>query len=101
MTFSISSDATPVVLKIEGELDAVTVPDLRAAIDRLADSRPPQVVVDLSFLRVIDSSGVGAIVSLYKRVRATGGDVRVVGLRDQPLAIFQLLRLDRVLVGPR
>jgi anti-sigma B factor antagonist len=59
------------------------------------------VVVDLSFLRVIDSSGVGAIVSLYKRVRATGGDVRVVGLRDQPLAIFQLLRLDRVLVGPR
>jgi anti-sigma B factor antagonist len=101
MTFSISSDATPVVLKIEGELDAVTVPDLRAAIDRLADSRPPQVVVDLSFLRVIDSSGVGAIVSLYKRVRATGGDVRVIGLRDQPLAIFQLLRLDRVLVGPR
>ncbi|HET6284335.1 MAG TPA: STAS domain-containing protein [Polyangia bacterium] len=101
MTFSISSDATPIVLKIEGELDAVTVPELRAAIDRLADSRPTQVVVDLSFLRVIDSSGVGAIVSLYKRVRATGGDVRVIGLRDQPLAIFQLLRLDRVLVGPR
>lgn len=101
MTFSISSDATPIVLKIEGELDAVTVPELRAAIDRLADSKPPQVVVDLSFLRVIDSSGVGAIVSLYKRVRATGGDVRVIGLRDQPLAIFQLLRLDRVLVGPR
>ena len=101
MTFSISKDVTPIVLKIEGELDAVTVPELRAAIDRLADSRPPQVVVDLSFLRVIDSSGVGAIVSLYKRVRATGGDVRVTGLRDQPLAIFQLLRLDRVLVGPR
>lgn len=101
MTFSITKDVTPIVLKIEGELDAVTVPELRAAIDRLADSRPPQVVVDLSFLRVIDSSGVGAIVSLYKRVRATGGDVRVTGLRDQPLAIFQLLRLDRVLVGPR
>jgi anti-sigma B factor antagonist len=101
MTFTISSGASPVVLKIDGELDAVTVPELRAAIDRLADSRPSHVVVDLSSLRVIDSSGVGAIVSLYKRVRATGGDVRVTGLRDQPLAIFQLLRLDRVLVGQR
>jgi anti-anti-sigma factor len=48
---------------------------------------------------MLDSSGVGALVSLYKRVRAQGGDVVVTGLRDQPLAIFRLLRLDRVMVG--
>ena len=48
---------------------------------------------------MLDSSGVGALVSLYKRVRARGGEVVVLGLRDQPLAIFRLLRLDRVMVG--
>ena len=36
------------------------------------------------------------IVGLYKRVRATGGQVNVVGARDQPLAIFKLPRMDRV-----
>ena len=50
---------------------------------------------------MVDSSGVGAIVSLYKRVRGQGGEVVVSGLRDQPLAIFRLLRLDRVMIGSR
>ena len=52
--------------------------------------------MDLTALRLIDSSGVGVIVSLYKRCKAFGGDVRVAGLKDQPLSIFKLLRLDRV-----
>jgi anti-sigma B factor antagonist len=52
--------------------------------------------VDLSELRLIDSSGVGVLVSLYKRVRANGGDVRFEGATAQPLVIFKLLRLDRV-----
>jgi anti-anti-sigma regulatory factor len=48
---------------------------------------------------MLDSSGVGALVALYKRIRAQGGDVVMTGLRDQPLAIFRLLRLDRVMLG--
>jgi anti-sigma B factor antagonist len=99
MTFSLSTENDTTVLRIEGELDAVTVTDLRPTIDRLATEGKKVVVVDLRSLRLIDSSGVGAIVSLYKRIRATGGSLSVRGLRDQPLAIFQLLRLDRILVA--
>jgi anti-sigma B factor antagonist len=86
-------------LVIKGELDAVTVPELRLSIDGLINKQPARIEVDLSALRVIDSSGVGALVSLYKRVRAQGGQVTVTGLQDQPLAIFKLLRLDRVMTG--
>jgi anti-sigma B factor antagonist len=57
------------------------------------------VEVDLSRLRIVDSSGVGALVSLYKRLRAQGGEMVVSGLQNQPLAIFRLLRLDRVMSG--
>lgn len=85
------------VLRIEGELDAVSVPELRNAIEQIVSAKATNVVVDLGGLRLIDSSGVGAIVSLYKRVRGYGGEASVRGLRDQPLAIFRLLRLDRVL----
>src|SRR5450432_4101911 len=100
MTFSISTTEDGLTrLSIEGELDAVSVSDLRADLEKLLARQPGRIEVDLSRLRMVDSSGVGALVSLYKRSRAQGGTVVVVGLRDQPLAIFRLLRLDRVMVG--
>lgn len=97
--FTVRNDEQAAVLKIDGELDAVTVAELRPVIDKLAVGGPGRVVVDLSALRLIDSSGVGAIVSLFKQVRARGGDVIVEGVRDQPLAIFRLMRLDKVLMA--
>jgi len=89
-----TADST--MLRIEGSLDAVSTPELRPLIDELVTSGKKSVHLDLKALRLIDSSGVGAIVSLYKRMRAQGGEVRITGLKDQPLAIFKLLRLDRV-----
>jgi len=89
-----SGDET--ILRIEGTLDAATAPDLRAVVDSIVDEGRLHITLELSSLRLIDSSGVGVIVSLFKRVRANGGQVRIQGLRDQPRAIFRLLRLDRV-----
>jgi anti-sigma B factor antagonist len=99
MKFQIAKKDSVTVLTIDGSLDALTVPELRNEIDALVERNPPHVEVDLTNLRLIDSSGVGALVSLYKRVRAQGGKVEIKGLRDQPLAIFKLLRLDRVMIG--
>jgi anti-sigma B factor antagonist len=83
-------------LAIDGTLDAVTAPELRTVVDELVNERRPAVTLDLSSLRLIDSSGVGVIVSLFKRMKLHQGQVKIVGLRDQPRAIFRLLRLDRV-----
>ncbi len=96
MTFAKSVEGAVTVLRIEGSLDAMSTPELRPVLEELIAERVPRVTVDLSHLRLIDSSGVGAIVSLYKRMRAQNCQVAVRGLRDQPLAIFRLLRLDRV-----
>jgi anti-sigma B factor antagonist len=84
------------ILRVAGSLDALSAPKLMPAIDAIADDGCPQVIVDLSELDMIDSSGVAAIVALYKRVRARGGQVKVAGAHDQPLSIFRLLRMDRV-----
>jgi anti-sigma B factor antagonist len=84
-------------LAIDGALDALTVRDLRPIIDAVVADRPQRVTVDIEKLELIDSSGVGAIVSLFKRVKANGGSVVVVGAREQPLAVLKLLKLDAVL----
>ena len=98
MNYTIAAKDGTTFLTIEGTLDAVSVSDLRGELDKLVGMRPKSVEVDLSQLRMIDSSGVGALVSLYKRVRAKGGKVVLKGVRDQPLAIFQLLQLDRLML---
>ena len=96
MKFSRVDRGDETELLIEGVLDAVTVPEIRPTVEALVAEQRRSVVVDASSLRLIDSSGVGVIVSLAKRCRLFGGTVRVTGLRDQPLAIFKLLRLDRL-----
>jgi anti-sigma B factor antagonist len=99
-TFKISAALDGAVrLAIGGDLDSVTTPGLRDEIKALLGRKPPRLEVDLSQLQMIDSSGVGIVVSLYKAVRDYGGQITITGLRDQPLAIFRLLKLDRGLLG--
>lgn len=96
MSYTRTDTDSETVVRIDGTLDAVTAPEFRQLVDELVAESRSNITLELSSLRLIDSSGVGVIVSLFKRVRANGGQVRIVGLRDQPRAIFRLLRLDRV-----
>jgi anti-sigma B factor antagonist len=96
MSYTRTNNGDETIVKIDGTLDAVTAPEFRTLVDELVAENRSNITLELSSLRLIDSSGVGVIVSLFKRVRANGGQVRIVGLRDQPRAIFRLLRLDRV-----
>jgi anti-sigma B factor antagonist len=97
MEFNLNTAENQSVLSIGGELDALSVQNLSSVIEKIADNRPSNVLVDLSNLRLIDSSGVGAIISLFKKVKAYDGRLAVVGVHDQPLAILRLLQLERVL----
>ena len=81
---------------VRGSLDINTAPQLAEEIDRIVATKPTKVTVDLSALDLIDSSGVAALVKLYKGVRGVNGTLAITGARDQPLAIFKLLRMDKV-----
>jgi len=96
MNYSREDEGDKTTLFIRGELDALSASELRPLLDRVVEDRRAEVTVDLSQLRLVDSSGVGALVSLYKRVRAAGGHVEFTGVTAQPLVIFKMLRLDVV-----
>jgi anti-sigma B factor antagonist len=97
MIYTRGTDGEVAVLNIAGELDAVSVPELRPALDELVSERRAKIVVDLAHLRLIDSSGIGALVFLFRSVREQGGRVVVRGAKEQPLAILRLLKLDQIL----
>jgi anti-sigma B factor antagonist len=99
-TFQVSTTPDGVVhVAIEGDLDTLTARGVRDELQALLAPKPQRLEVDLSQLRSIDSSGVGMLVSLYKGMRSHGGQLTITGLRDQPLAIIRLLKLDRALLG--
>jgi anti-sigma B factor antagonist len=94
--FDIQRTPQETKLTVRGSLDINSAPQLAEEIDRIVATRPKKVACDLSGLELIDSSGVAALVKLYKAVRGSGGAIAITGARDQPLAIFKLLRMDKV-----
>ncbi len=94
--YDVNRSAAATTLTVRGSLDINTAPQLADEIDRIIAGKPSNVLVDLAALDLIDSSGVAALVKLYKGVRSGGGNVTITGARDQPLAIFKLLRMDKV-----
>ena len=84
----------PSILRLAGALDAFTVKDALPRMDSVAEDS--HVVVDLAALELLDSAGVHALVTLYKRVTAKGGKMVVINAHDQPLAVLGVLNLKAV-----
>jgi anti-anti-sigma factor len=78
------------VLAVGGEVDLATVGRFRAAL--LEAQGSPRVLVDLSDVTFLDSSGVNALLAAYHRVPA-GGELRVVGLRPNVRKVFEITGL--------
>lgn len=94
--FDVQNNHSETKLTVRGSLDINTAPALAEEIDKIIAAKPGKVDVDLASLDLIDSSGVAALVKLYKGIRSSGGAIAISGARDQPLAIFKLLRMDKV-----
>jgi anti-anti-sigma factor len=78
------------------ELDARNAAQAKEFFRELVDGGDRQLVIDLSRLSFIDSSGLGVLVTALKTARQAGGDVRLCGLSESVRSIFELTRLFRV-----
>jgi len=95
--FERSARGNVTLLAVRANLDAKSAAELKPEVVAIGDSGVKKLVVDLSRLTLIDSSGVGVLISLFKRLRAAGGQVCFAGVQGQPKEVFRLLRLDRSL----
>lgn len=77
-------------------LDANISQALKKEIEKVwvADTR--QVIMDLGDVEFIDSSGIGVLLSLYKRLPAHSGHLKLVSVQPSVLAVIELLRLQHV-----
>lgn len=85
------------VLAVTGEIDMATAPRFRQRLLAVISAGTQNVVIDLSGVDFIDSTGLGVLMGAAKRVRSTGGDIRMVTTGSRLADLVQLTRLDRVL----
>jgi len=89
-------DVSVVTFKAEA-LDASNYNDFKASVAPiLADHA--KVVLDISRMKVVDSSGLGAILSCMRKVKAAGGDLKLLCGMSRPVRMFfELVRIHRII----
>ena len=79
----------------ESRLDAGVAQSFKSKMSELVEAGHVDIVIDLSKVTLIDSSGLGVLVSILKKL-GEKGEIRLCGLRDNIKSLFQLTRLDKV-----
>lgn len=97
LNIEIVSEHRQVRIACRGALDAGTVDRFIAAAARVIAGGERAVVADLSALLHLDSSGIGALSHLFRRLAQAGRRLEVEGTGGQPLALLRATGLDRIL----
>ena len=85
---------TPVV-HVRGEVDLSTCEELEAAIERAEESAPTTLVVDLSQVSFLDSTGVRTLLKADSRARDDGRKLLLVGPPEPAARVFRVTLLDK------
>lgn len=84
------------VLEVGGEIDVYTAPTLRERLVELSDAGTSNIVVDLTAVEFLDSTGLGVLVGGLKRAKSAGGTLRLVCSTERILKIFRITGLQEV-----
>lgn len=88
--------ADGVVLRPQGEIDLSRAPEFRQAIVQAQGDNPSRLIIDLSDVPYMDSSGVATLVETMQASRRSGNTLVLCGLQDRVRSIFEIARLDIV-----
>jgi anti-anti-sigma factor len=91
LTVGVSRNEDQVVVVLAGELDIATIERVKDALDELDQAPASRLVIDLSRLSFLDSTGLAMFVALERRCRENGGPA--LEIRPGPPAVQRLFEL--------
>jgi anti-sigma B factor antagonist len=95
MSFTLRKDESGVVVVgVDGQLIVGNRHELKQKILEAVESGERKLLVDFSSTGYIDSSGLGVLVSLAKKLREEGGEMRLASLNPDLRTLFELTKLD-------
>ncbi len=94
MTFTVTQSGDVSIVEVEGQLIVSNRQELKQKVLDQLEKGARKVLVDFARTSYIDSSGLGVLVSLAKKMRELGGDLRLANLNDDLQTLFELTKLD-------
>jgi anti-sigma B factor antagonist len=82
---------------IVGEVDMATTPQLRDELIGLVDAGDQRLVLDVSGVPFLDSTGLGVLMEVHRRLRDNSGAVALVGARPALVRLLTITNLSRAL----
>ena len=97
MVVKITNEGDISVVSLEGSLDTNTSQEAGDALDKLVDEGKTKLVVDLTNLDYISSSGLRIFLAASKKLKPLGGEVRVSGLNETVNEVFEISGFTMIL----
>ena len=94
MSFTIKKEGEIVVVDVEGQLIVGNRQELKQKVLDELERGEKKFLIDFAQTGYIDSSGLGVLVSLSKKIREQGGELRLANLNDDLKTLFELTKLD-------
>jgi anti-sigma B factor antagonist len=85
------------VIRLQGKVMISEAPDrIGAAVEQLVQAGARTIIIDLSGVTALDSTGIGYLIAGYNRMMAAGAEMRLAGATGHILQNFRVNQLDRV-----
>lgn len=94
MSFDVKKQGDVTVIDVEGQLIVGNRQELKQKVLDELEKGARKFLIDFSSTGYIDSSGLGVLVSLSKKIREQGGELRLANLNEDLRTLFELTKLD-------
>ncbi len=94
MGFQVSKNGTVTLVEVEGQLIVGNRQELKQKVLEHLEAGDRKFVIDFAATGYIDSSGLGVLVSLSKKIREQAGELRLSSLNEDLRTLFELTTLD-------
>ena len=84
-----------IIIALEGEVDISVTDPIREKFKKLTDEKRKSILVNMTGVPYIDSSGLGMLVETMQEAGKYGGEIKLVGLTADVKKVFELTRLNK------
>ncbi len=97
MEYTVRDELGITVVDLRGEIDIAHAPRLRDLLEELIANSSARLLINLSDVAFIDSSGLGVLIAAHRKAQETGGILGLANPQAPVQRVFELTRTNRVL----
>lgn len=92
---AVRRNGSAIIVALAGAVDLHHTPEVHKALVAACEQRPQRLIVELTGVSYMDSSGIGTLVDVFRRVNAYKGKLVLCGMNDRVHSVFEITKLDK------